>query len=294
MEYTMDNYEDLYDHTLKFNDTVVFTVNDKDIGYRVSENHLTQSHDINSKIFNALGLDKYKYCSKEYGYDTNNGDWPCYKKGDYNAATNLVLALFELCDSESFRKTKKRCKEQKKCYVLKENDVVYFQIPGCERLKYIVKEYNLENDGEDGNEELFKLLGLSFQQKMQWALWGYKKQPHEGDWPEYPKEDYSSITNWVNEIQQILKIIRDTCAKKDAYWKIICDFYKIKTPEQSINKTSSSINIKSENENGKIIKTQRITPSVIRGEKRRGHTVQGKNSRTSVTGGYLGYRTIIG
>lgn len=293
MKYTMDNYEDLYDSFLEENDKVIFTVNGKNLIYTVMDNHLSEPGTTNSTIFKVLDLDKYKYCSEKYRYNTESGNWPCYKYKDFNAATNLVLALFELCDKKQFQETKKECKEQSKCYTLKKNDVIYFQVHGVKKLKYIVRESFLENDDED-NQELFNLLSLSYEQKMQWALWGYKKQPHEGDWPEYPKEDYSSITNWVNEIQQILKIIRDTCAKKDAYWKIICDFYEIKTPEQSINKTSSSINIKSENDNGKIIKTQRITPSVVRGEKRRGHTVQGKNSRTSVTGGHLGYRTIIG
>jgi predicted DNA-binding ArsR family transcriptional regulator len=193
--YSMDNYEDLYDSFLKENDKVIFIVNGKYLVYTVRDNHLSKSGvTTNSTIFELLDLDKYKYCSEKYRYNTESGSWPYYKYKDFNAATNLVLALFELCDIRELEKESKEDEE--------------------------IELYDSEED-----EEIDR---------------------------------------------------------------------KNKTPEKLSDKLNLSTNIKSENENGKIIKTQRVTPSVVRGEKRRGHTVQGKNSRTAITGGHLGYRTITG
>ena len=70
------------------------------------------------------------------------------------------------------------------------------------------------------------------------------------------------------------------------------DFEKIK--EQLLSSTNkSSTNLK-QTQNGRTIAVSKITPTVIRGEERTGHSVRGKESRTSIRSGYLGYSEIIG
>lgn len=315
MEYTKDNYDELYDSSLKEGDIVVFTLCDKTYSYRVSDTHLANSQGLNCEIFDDLNIqDTYKYCSKRYGYASYNGSWPAFKHKDFKAATNLVLSLFKSCEikSKAAKKVTKATKKEivsysteRKARLLQYGDKVFFNLPDGKKLEYSVKRNYLEYYKEDNNSILFDSLSLSEGQKYQWAAWGYGEITNSGKWPEFASDNFGTITSWVIDIHEILQLIKDAQEKyededeeiityHEFVWGIICNYYKNKTPEKLSDKSNLSTNIKLENENGKIIKIQRVTPSVVRGEKRRGHTVQGKNSRTSVTGGYLGYRTITG
>jgi len=48
----------------------------------------------NALIFEMLGVEKFEFCSKHYGYPTCSGDWPECEWVDYAAMTRCVNALF--------------------------------------------------------------------------------------------------------------------------------------------------------------------------------------------------------
>ena len=80
---------------LKYNDTVIFKVNDKQLIYSVNHNHLN-SPDGNDEIFRLLSLDRYSFATAYYGYRNNVGNWPESKKDDMEALSRLVNELFKL------------------------------------------------------------------------------------------------------------------------------------------------------------------------------------------------------
>lgn len=95
-------------------DIVMFHVKDKqgefvDLKYEVHSNFLMNRSNItdtshsdkylNDAIFTILGLYPCEFCSKYYGYEARNGIWPCYKEWDFEAATNVVKALYTLIDT---------------------------------------------------------------------------------------------------------------------------------------------------------------------------------------------------
>jgi hypothetical protein len=55
----------------------------------------------NYVVFKKLGLSeaqKKDLATHYYGYAQTGGDWPYYRKNDYKAATELVKALYDLCN----------------------------------------------------------------------------------------------------------------------------------------------------------------------------------------------------
>jgi hypothetical protein len=106
--------KDLEYYRLRERDIVIFHVKDKqgefvDLKYEVHSNFLMNINDIsdaspsdrhfNDEIFTILGLDPHEFCTKYYGYEYIDGIWPCYKDWDFEAATNVVKALYTLIDT---------------------------------------------------------------------------------------------------------------------------------------------------------------------------------------------------
>ena len=84
---------------LNSGDKIIFTIKDKNYIYTVYSQHLCiKGAGYNNQIFKDLGLDKFKFCSDCYGYNSGVGDWPESKDGDYAALTRVVEALFPYCD----------------------------------------------------------------------------------------------------------------------------------------------------------------------------------------------------
>ena len=84
---------------LKEGQEVIFTIKDKDYIYTVNTEYLgIEGSFRNDKIFEDLRLDKINFCSECYGYDSDGGDWPESRSGDFTALTRLVEALFPYCD----------------------------------------------------------------------------------------------------------------------------------------------------------------------------------------------------
>ena len=78
---------------------IIFTIKDKNYIYTVYSQYLViRSSDYNDQIFKDLKLDKFKFCSDCYGYESGRGDWPESKNRDYAALTRAVEALFPYCD----------------------------------------------------------------------------------------------------------------------------------------------------------------------------------------------------
>lgn len=107
----INRLKDLDHYRLQKDDVVVFQVVDKqgefvDFKYVVEETFLMIKRNIsdvspsvescNDAIFRVLELDPYEFCSKHYGYTTYAGGWPYYKNYDYEAATNVVKALYSV------------------------------------------------------------------------------------------------------------------------------------------------------------------------------------------------------
>lgn len=44
----------------------------------------------NSKIFRLMGVDKYHFTTKSYGYKAGSGDRPTFKTDDYEAVSRYV------------------------------------------------------------------------------------------------------------------------------------------------------------------------------------------------------------
>jgi hypothetical protein len=80
---------------LKEGDKVIFNVDGQTLIYVVQVDHLSRAFNFNDAIFEFLGLDKDTFCTKHYGYDADQGDWPVFHDRDYDAATRVVEALAE-------------------------------------------------------------------------------------------------------------------------------------------------------------------------------------------------------
>ena len=108
---TIYGLKDLEYYRLQVGDVVSFRVENKQgelvyLKYTVEDNFLRIKQDIfdaspsdryyNDEIFTILGLDPYKFCSKYYGYEASSGIWPRYKDYDFEAATNVVKALYSV------------------------------------------------------------------------------------------------------------------------------------------------------------------------------------------------------
>lgn len=106
--------KDLEHYKLQVGDVVIFHVKNEhgkfiDLKYEVHSDFLMNIDDIsdalhsyrnfNDEIFTILELNPYEFCSKYYGYKSNDGVWPCYKEWDFEAATNVVKALYTVIDT---------------------------------------------------------------------------------------------------------------------------------------------------------------------------------------------------
>lgn len=111
---TIYGLKDLEYYRLRERDIVIFHVKDKqgefvDLKYEVHSNFLMNILNItdtslsdkylNDAVFTKLGLDPHEFCTKYYGYGARDGIWPCYKDYDFEAATNVVKALYTLIDT---------------------------------------------------------------------------------------------------------------------------------------------------------------------------------------------------
>lgn len=111
---TIYGLKDLDHYRLRGGDIVVFRFENEhgefvDLNYVVEYNFLMAIQDVynispsdmyhNDAIFTELGLDPREFCSKYYGYESGDGRWPYYKDYDYEAASNIVKALYTLIDS---------------------------------------------------------------------------------------------------------------------------------------------------------------------------------------------------
>ncbi|MCO6500480.1 MAG: hypothetical protein J5I47_08905 [Vicingus serpentipes] len=96
MEYTIDNRPFLLEHF----DNVLFAIEGEEpLLYEVVYNHLTNLGDGgNVAIFKLLKVDKYDFCTKAYGYETIDGDWPESEFEDYGALTRAVNAIYDLIE----------------------------------------------------------------------------------------------------------------------------------------------------------------------------------------------------
>ena len=83
---------------LKYGQKIVFTIKDKNYKYKVEKSFLQAEKDSNNQIFLDLKIDKIKLANSAYGYDSDGGDWPESKLGDFAALTRLVAALCYYCD----------------------------------------------------------------------------------------------------------------------------------------------------------------------------------------------------
>lgn len=296
MEYTKDNFKRLTTTNLRQHDVVIFTVDDNKIKYVVNSDHLAEINGGDGAIFKVLDIEnKHRYCSIYYDYQTSDGAWPVFKNGDFAAATELVYELFMECVKKFPPKpyTTTEAEPAKRKYPLYSiRDTVIFYLPDGKTVRYRVEKNHLST-GCGENYLLFTRLGLSQEQREKWAELSYGTHRSKGGWPYYEEDNMEQISKFIFEIKEIISDIEfdDDTAKYINVWKNIQDYYKGKTP--TINKTSINVN-QNQIENGKIIKIKRITPSVVRGERKRGSIIQGKNCRTSVTSGYIGYRTITG
>jgi len=88
---------------LKSGVKIKFIVGDDFYVYEVSSSYLdlrkSSAGYTNAAIFNALGIsedEKYELATKYYGYSISQGVWPSYQ--DYDAATELVKHLYDLCN----------------------------------------------------------------------------------------------------------------------------------------------------------------------------------------------------
>jgi len=84
---------DLLSYKLHIGDIVIFGANEE-IEYRVADTHLVNESGSNSKIFKALDIERYEFCTKHYGYESNCGDWPECDYVDMAALTRVVRALY--------------------------------------------------------------------------------------------------------------------------------------------------------------------------------------------------------
>ena len=95
--------------TLKFDDKITFRVGDEVLHYKVKTNHLAYEEEdkYNHRVFTLLEMptkeQRWEFASKIYGYQVIAGDWPCFKFHDYAAATELVKALYDLCNIHNYK-----------------------------------------------------------------------------------------------------------------------------------------------------------------------------------------------
>lgn len=63
--------------------------------------HCSKYVEPSESMFESVGVDKYEFCKKHYGYAASPGAWPECKKDDWVALTRVVRALFLLSEGKS-------------------------------------------------------------------------------------------------------------------------------------------------------------------------------------------------
>lgn len=152
----INGLKDLDHYILHRDDIVIFHVKDKqgkfvNLKYVVCSDFLRNTRNkpgvcLNDKIFNVLELDPHEFCSKYYGYETNNGIWPCCKKWDFKAITNVVKALYTLIDSINMSESISSC-----CPAIEECKKQEFEI-----INY-VKHKTIRTIKQDNNSKLKRI-----------------------------------------------------------------------------------------------------------------------------------------
>ena len=104
---TYSNSEGLIGVTLTIGDYV----NIGSMTYKVTSNHLSNLHGMNSEIFKTLGMnerEKERICDKIYGYRNLGGDFPSTESSDMQALTSIAYYLMKEFETvkESLEKEK--------------------------------------------------------------------------------------------------------------------------------------------------------------------------------------------
>jgi len=281
---------------LKLGDTVTFNVQGRAITYMVELRYLKlidrRTNEHNDLIFRLLNLNETEIATSNYGYACNyggSGSWPESKTEDYPALTRLVRYLYN-----EIAFYPKKTAPPDTSFGLK-RPVTF--ILNEKQYKYIVQDHYL-NIEQENNEVIFQKLGLSEIQTSRWASDCYGYTDRGGMWPAFKPGDYSAAKRFVLDIYRVLKEVNRLIMDEDEFledinvWNIVTKGKTIK--ETPIQQNSSSSTKLKQLQNGKIIKTSRITPAIRRGEKIRGCRIQGKTGRTTTRVGYLSNKAISG
>lgn len=105
MEITNANWKEVLlrqGEELDHGDKVVFRVNGKVYSYLVQScclQIISPKLLTNDAVFKEIGLETedqiFVFCRNHYSYCPARGFWPEYDEGDYSAATNVVIAIYE-------------------------------------------------------------------------------------------------------------------------------------------------------------------------------------------------------
>ena len=101
MQITINNYKRLKRHPLKFDDTICWNIDNQLFRGRVDSGYIEIRGFGNDKIFRELNIAKYSFCSKLYGYETRDGDWPWADPDDYEGLSKVVIALFDIINENN-------------------------------------------------------------------------------------------------------------------------------------------------------------------------------------------------
>jgi len=83
---------------------VYFTLDDVIYVYQLESTYYNRAG-ANDAIFEWLGVNKYDFCSKAYGYEARSGDWPTWKHGDKKAPIKIIKAIREAIAKLGITKT---------------------------------------------------------------------------------------------------------------------------------------------------------------------------------------------
>ena len=122
---------------LKKGQEVIFTIKDKNYIYIVYSQYLCiKNSDYNDQIFKDLKLDKFKFCSDYYGYESGRGDWPESKDGDYLALTKVVEALFPYCDKVTVNENIVYSKSEKTIFKESESSISSSKLESSDTINF--------------------------------------------------------------------------------------------------------------------------------------------------------------
>lgn len=295
-------------------DTVIFFFQGKEIKYTVNSNHLASDKG-NGVIFYLLKLNIFEFASKAYKYPAVNiapENWPECALDDMKALSRLVRALYEEIDDQEIKSVPvERLIEEKavKPYQYGKGDHVQFHLDGT------TYDFNIVSTHLSGagcyNGILFDVFHLDEEQKENWASMHYGYSAKSGEWPESKPNDYAALNRFIIDIRRVIKDVNYLIDQEDYDISDIniieiirgkigrFDSNKLNTPWRSTKLKKSPTNSSSNNQlnqltNGNTIKVSRLTPSIRRGEKKRGCIVRGKTGRTTIKFGYLSNGTISG